>query len=363
MSSPDNVLLLAHRLDLGGSERQMTEIAKALDRRYFHPHIACFHPAGIRAEELRAAGIPILHLPVTSFASPSALRGGWKLIRYIREHNIRIVHSFDVPLNIFAVPFAKLAHGPVVLSSQRAHRDLTPGVYTKLLRVTDQLVDGIVVNCLYMRDHLAQDEHVGADLIHLCYNGIDFSTFHREGRAAADLTVGVVCALRPEKGLLSLIRGFAEAARHHSQSKLVIVGSGPMLSTLEEEVARLAIGHQCTFVPKTNDVAHWMRQIDIFVLPSLTEALSNSLMEAMACGCCPVASDVGGNPELVGRDGTRGMLFPKEDSHALGSLLDLLLGNTEIRAQIAGAGYQFMHQEFSLEQSARRMERIYRSFL
>ncbi len=115
------VLLLVHRLDQGGSERQMAEVAKGLDRRHFEPHVACFHSEGLRAEELRAAGVPILHLPVTSFASPTALAGASRMIRYIWRHKIRIVHSFDVPLNIFAVPVASMALRPKVLSSQRAH--------------------------------------------------------------------------------------------------------------------------------------------------------------------------------------------------------------------------------------------------
>ena len=362
MSTPAGVLLLAHRLDLGGSERQMTEVAKSLDRDRFSPHVGCFHPGGIRGEELRAAEVSILHLPVTSFASFSAIRGGFSLISYIRRHNIRLVHSFDVPLNIFGVPFARLAHQPVVLSSQRAHRNLTPGMYTRLLRLTDQMVDGIVVNCRHMRDHLIADEHVSPELIHLCYNGIDLSVFHREGRAAAGMTIGVVCALRPEKGLLTLIRGFATVHGKCPQATLSIVGSGPMLPQLEAEAEALGIRESCMFVPKTSEVADWMRRIDIFVLPSLSEALSNSLMEAMACGCCCVASSVGGNPELIGND-SRGLLFPKEDSAALSAALDRLLQNENLRNNLAEAGSSFIRGEFGQARSVQCMEAIYKSFL
>ena len=362
MKTPAGVLLLAHRLDLGGSERQMTEVAKSLDREKFTPHVGCFHPGGIRGEELRAAGVPILHLPVTSFASTSAVRGGVALIRYIRKHDIRLVHSFDVPLNIFGVPFARLAHQPVVLSSQRAHRNLTPGMYTQLLRVTDRMVDGIVVNCRHMRDHLIDDEHVSRELIHLCYNGMDLRIFHREGRDAPGMTIGVVCALRPEKGLLTLIRSFASIHRQHPGATLVMVGSGPMLPQLEEEARALGVHGSCSFVPKTTAVAEWMRRIDIFVLPSLSEALSNSLMEAMACGCCCVASNVGGNPELIG-DNERGLLFPKEDSAALAAVLDRLLRDPELRKELAEAGNRFLRNGFGQQQSVRCMEAIYESFL
>ena len=365
MKSPQGVLLLCHSLDLGGTERQMTEVAKGLERARFSPHVATFHPNGIRGDELRAAGVPILHLPVTSFASLSMLKAGFELMRYIRRHRIQIVHSFDVPLNIFAVPFARLARAPVVLSSQRAHRQLTPGFYTKLLRLTDQMVDGTVVNCVHMRDHLINDERVSPGQIHLCYNGIDLSIFN-QGREPAKvpdssvITMGTVCALRPEKGLPTLIEAFALVHSAHRNTRLLVVGSGPMLLSLEAQATELGVRALCTFVPKTADVAPWMRSMDIFVLPSLSEALSNSLMEAMACGCCCVASEVGGNPELMGEN-TRGLLFPKGDAQRLSEQLRQLVENASLREELSALGQKYLHSHFSQQQSIERMGEIYLS--
>ncbi len=345
----------------------MTEVARGLDRQLFEPHVATFHPHGIRADELRADGVPVLHLPVTSFASASALQGGLALIRYIRRHRIRLVHSFDVPLNIFAVPFVKLAHGPVVLSSQRAHRNLTPGIYTRLLRFTDLMVDGIVVNCEHMREHLMNDERVPDSMIHLCYNGIDLSVFHRERMPAlpanGTVVIGVVCALRPEKGLANLIEAFATVHGSHANTRLLIVGSGPMLSELEALAEGLRVREWCRFEPKTADVAPWMRAMDIFVLPSLSEALSNSLMESMACGCSCVASRIGGNPELLGSGQERGLLFARGNSEELAGALNRLVGDAGARERFALAGHNFIHEGFSQARSVRRMEKIYEEFL
>ena len=121
------VLLLARELDLGGSERQMTEIAKTLDRSRFYPHVGCFRPQGIRHAELAASGVPIVHFPVDSFVSLRALSEAWKLGSYIRRHRIRLVHTFDYPLTLFAVPVARWLTRAVVVSSQRSHRSLIPG--------------------------------------------------------------------------------------------------------------------------------------------------------------------------------------------------------------------------------------------
>ena len=101
-----------------------------------------------------------------------------------------------------------------------------------------------------------------------------------------------------------------------------------------------------------------LQRMDIFVLPSHTEALSNALMEAMACGCCAVASQVGGNPELV-EHGRTGLLFPPGDVAALGDRLCRLLSQPELRYRCAEAGAAFIHQHFSMQAAAGRLEGIY----
>jgi L-malate glycosyltransferase len=362
------VLLMSRELGLGGSERQLAEIALALDRDRFQPHVGCFTDVGFRAHDLREAGVPILELGVRSLVSRSAVSGAWRMGRYLRRHRIRLVHAFDVPLDLFAVPVARFFHTPVVLSSQRAHRSLTPGATRQLLRLTDRMVDGIVVNSRAVARELAAEDDVPASIVRLAYNGVDTGLFQRDGPRAelpwtdATLVIGVVCALRPEKGLLTLVEAFermraSDRGAKASGIKLLIVGSGPMLDQL-----RARAGDDCCFQPAQRDVVPWLRVIDIFVLPSLSEALSNSLMEAMACGCCPVASDVGGNPELVA-DGTTGLLFPAGDSSALATLLARLVEDPALRRRLAGNAVDRMRASFTRAASARAMSAIYDEYL
>ncbi len=365
--TPIPVLLTIRELGLGGSERQMTEMAKALRHFGFQPHVGCFRPGGIRGDELRAARIPIAEFPVHSFKSWSVVRGARGLLRYLRRHGIRLVHSFDYPLNVFSAPVARLFSDVVVVTSQRAHRELTPGIYGPLQRATDYLAHGIVVNCNYLKEHLIADYRVPAGRIHLCYNGIDLEYFTPGGeiRRPAEfpsdaLVVGVACALRPEKGLATLLDAFAKLS-FPGKRKLLCVGSGPMLGSLREQAKRLAIEGDVFFEPATADIAPWLRGIDIFVLPSLSEALSNSLMEAMACGCAVIASNTGGNPELV-EDGERGLLFPPNDAAALAAALDLLLADEPLRRRLGGSGARFL-AGFSHMRAAARLAEIYRSLL
>jgi glycosyltransferase involved in cell wall biosynthesis len=363
MAAP--LLLMVRELDLGGSERQLAEIAKALDRRLFDPRVGCFRPGGVRGEELRAAGVPIVQFPVPSLAS---VRGALRISSYIRAQGIRLVHTFDTPANIYGVPSARMAGTAVVVSSQRAHRGLMPASYHHALRVTDRMVDAVVVNCDFVRRHLVEEEKVRAGLIRLCYNGVDTGVFHaaRHARPAAlrdaELVAGVVCVLRPEKNLETLLEAFALVRGAQPGMKLVIVGSGPCLPDLEARARALGIRADCVFEPATPRVAEWLQAIDIFVLPSLSEALSNSLMEAMACGCAVAASRVGGNPELV-TDGETGLLFEPRDAGGLAQALRALIGDAGLRDELGVRAARAMRERFSLEVAARRMGEIYGELL
>jgi len=354
---------MARELGLGGTERQLAETALTLDRSRFEPHVACFSDGGFRARELREAGVPILELCVRSLTSRSAIDGARRLGAYIRQHEIRLVHAFDVPSDLFAVPVARFYRTPVVLSSMRAHRNLTPGARRQLLRATDRMVNAIVVNSRTVARELEQEDGVPPAKIRLAYNGLDTAIFRPEGERAelpwnnAKAVIGIVCALRPEKGLDLLVEAFHKVKAERPGVKLLIVGSGPMLPALES-----AAGEDCHFQPAERNVAPWLRAMDIFVLPSLSEALSNSLMEAMGCGCCPVASDTGGNPELVAQAET-GLLFPVGDASALAERLGRLLDEPAYRKTLANAACRRMHTEFTREIAARRMAEIYEEFL
>jgi glycosyltransferase involved in cell wall biosynthesis len=354
---------MARELGLGGTERQLAETALALDRSRFEPHVGCFTDGGFRARELREAGVPILEVGVRSLVSRSAIDGARRLGAYLQQNEIRLVHAFDVPADLFAVPVARFYRTPVVLSSMRAHRTLTPGATRQLLRATDRMVNAIVVNSRAVARELEQDDGVAPAKIRLAYNGLDTAIFRPEGERAtlpwndAKTVIGIVCALRPEKGLDLLVEAFRKVRVGRPGVKLLIVGSGPMLADLES-----AAGVDCHFQPAERNVAPWLRAMDIFVLPSLSEALSNSLMEAMGCGCCPVASDTGGNPELVTAAGT-GLLFPVGDANALAERLARLLDDPAYRNTLANAACRRMHSEFTREGAARRMSEIYQEFL
>jgi glycosyltransferase involved in cell wall biosynthesis len=355
---------MARALDHGGSERQLTEVALALDRARFEPHVGAFHVKGIRARELRAAGIPVTHLGVSSFLSPGALTAAWDLRRYIHANAIQAIHTFDPPLTMWAIPSTRLPTSALAVSSQRSHLGLLPLPKRRLVVCAHRMAHGVVVNSEFLRRHLLEDAGVPAGRIHLCRNGIDLERFHSgPGIRPATLppggpTIGVVCVLRPEKGLPTLVDAFAQVRHLAPGLRLAIVGSGPVLPELQRRARQLGVWDACVFEPSTDRVQDWLRNIDIFVLPSPSEGFSNALMEALACGCCAIACRAGGNPEPI-EDGVTGLLFESGDAASLARALRETILNVGLRRRLADAGHDLLHTRFSRTASARRRAEIY----
>lgn len=360
---PIPVLLTVRELDHGGIERDVTKIALQLDRSRFQPHVASYRAKGMRHEELRRAGVPFLHLPVSSLKSPATLSAAMCMRRYIREHKIRLVHAYD-PSAVFVVPVARALRVPAVLSSTLGNRSLLSARSRRQIRWTDRMVDTVVVNCEAMRRHMIEDEHVSGESVALCYNGVDLSDFY-PGPARkpfpvsdASLVIGTVCVLRPEKRIDLLQEAFARIRDLRAGMKLLIVGSGPELPRLQANRQRLGLENECFFVPATPSVPQYLRAFDIFVSSSSSEAFSNAILEAMACGVCAVGSRVGGTPELIGND-QRGLLFESSDAGDLAAKLAILIENEGPRREFAARGAEFARTKLSLEIAARRMAEIY----
>jgi glycosyltransferase involved in cell wall biosynthesis len=363
-TKPVPVLMTVRELHYGGIQKDVTKIATRIDRSRFEPHVAAYEVEGIRVEELRQAGVPVVHIPLPSLSPSAALPAAIQVGRYIRKHGISVVHAYDTTA-VLMVPVARALRVPAVLTSALGRRELLDSRSHTLVRWTDRLVDTVVVNCEAMRRHLIEDEHVPAERIDLCYNGVLTSEFFPSDTPGipmlpdASLVIGSVCVLRPEKALTVLQEAFSRIRHLDPGMKLVFVGSGDELARLQQNAIRLEIADANVFVPATQRVADWMRAMDIFALPSSSEAFSNALLEAMACGCCVVGSRVGGTPELIGANEERGLLFKSGDPNDLAAKLSRVIEDVNLRRSLSKAASCFAHDNLSIENAAARTALIY----
>jgi glycosyltransferase involved in cell wall biosynthesis len=370
LKRPVGVLLMVRELGQGGCERDLAKLAKAIDRSKFTPHVGCFTAKGVRVPDIQALGIPIIEFPVHSFQSMSAVRGARQMGRYIKDHEIKVVHCFDGPTVTFGVVVSYFNRVPAIVSAQLGKRELYTKLHHRLVRATDRLADVVVANSLAIQQYLIDQEHVPANRTYLCYNGVETKFFHPAVEpepkppcvAGAPLVIGTVCALRPEKRVELLIQAFARVRHLLPGMKVLIVGSGNELPKLQAVAAELKVQDDIHFESAKTDVVPWMRALDIFVISSDTESFPNGLLEAMACGASCIGSRVGGIPELI-TEGTSGLLFDSLNVDQLTAKLTELIQDPALRRRLAQQGAVDAREKFSIEAFARNNEILYDKLL
>jgi glycosyltransferase involved in cell wall biosynthesis len=287
---------------------------------------------------------------------------------YIRRHGIQLVHSFDVPSDIFAAPVARWYGVPAVITSQLSYRSMYVASRRAALRVTDWLSDRVVTNSQAVGESLRRSGGFPASKLYLCYNGVDPSNFYPgpgvrvpqfEGASAI---VGAVCVMRPEKRIDWLLEAFADVSRTQSGLRLLLVGSGEETPRLLELRDRLGLGRICHFEPGQSNAADWMRGIDIFVSASSIESFPNAVLEAMACGCCVIGSKVGGIPELITHN-EDGLLFESTSLADLTAAIRVAAADAGLRARLRQQAVLTAHRRFSMTITLERTEALYESLL
>ena len=381
----DRVKLLKFVPSFGvaGMERQVVSLALALDPNRYAVRFGCTNRWGQLLADIEAREIPVRQYRVGSFRHPRALAAAVRFANDVRRERIPIVHSYGFYSNVFAVPAAKLAGARTIASI----RDM--GVYLTSRQRTAQrlicrLADRILVNAGAIRDWLVSDGY-DASKISVIPNGIDLVRFGAgpDGQLRASLGVppdapliGVVGRVARMKGLDDFIRAAAIVRDRHPQARFVVAGdSGTFVRRgtdivevddyereLREMIRDLGLTDRFFFVGFRPDVERVLADLTISVQPSLSEGLSNTLIESMAAGRAIVATRVGGAPEVI-RPGVSGLLVAPGTSDALSAAVCQLLENHELAATLGANARRFAHDHFSMARVAERTSEIYEEVL
>jgi glycosyltransferase involved in cell wall biosynthesis len=177
-----------------------------------------------------------------------------------------------------------------------------------------------------------------------------------------EVVIGTIARLVWYKGLEDLLKAAALIVRRYPSARFLVVGDGPLRQALEEKARALRLNGTVRFLGAVPNASSLLPHFDIFVLSSLWEGMSNSLLEAMAAGKPVVATDVGGSPEVV-IDGKTGFLVPPKDPEALASAILHLLADRELARNLGEAGRIRVESEFTLEIMVARLEELYDSLL
>ena len=345
----------------GGTERQMIELVRRLDRARWTVHIACFEGKGAwfpRAAEVAAS---VVEFPVRSFKSARTARHLMNFARWTRANQIAIVHTTELYSNIFGLPAAALAGVPVRIGNRREINPDKSAAQIVLQRVAYAAAHKVVANSRAAADRL-RAERVPARKITCIPNGVDLTGGPDRQPRARLRKVAVVANLRREKGHDVLIDAAADVLRRFPDAVFEIVGGGPELQPLMARAERRGVLHAFTFLGHRDDVPARLADADIFVLPSRSEAFPNAVLEAMAAGLPIVASGVGGILELVD-DARTGLLTPPGEAEPLAERISALMTDP-VRASVLGAAARdAARARYSFDRMVAAFDSLYRSEL
>lgn len=304
-----------------------------------------------------------------------------RLHRLFAEYRPAIVHTRNLAALEAVVP-AWTAGVPVRIHGEHGWDVSDPGglrrKYRLMRRVYRPFVSHYIALSEHLAGYLARGVGVPASRLTRICNGVDTTLFHpapnhHHGMMkdspfnASDLVVvGTVGRLQAVKDQVTLVQGFAHSlellGEAGSKLRLCIAGDGPLRPAVEAEIARAALGDRVWLAGNRADVPEAMQALDLFVLPSLAEGISNTILEAMATGLAVIATEVGGNGELV-VDGETGTLIPAADPAALGVAIARYATDAELRARHGDAGRARVEAEFSLDGMVWRYLSLYKSQL
>jgi glycosyltransferase involved in cell wall biosynthesis len=366
------VLKFLNHFYIGGTERQFVHVANGLDASRFDVEIGCLHRAGPLLQSLRA------EIPVHQYAA----KGGFyrrrsilnqlRLARDIRTRRMDIIHAYGWYPNVFAIPPARLAFRPITIASIR-----DTGVYLtrskiRALKLACALADCVLANSSAGRDWLLE-QSVRKDKIEVIRNGIavpaqvgrkgDGNGIRKEFGIPAETKL-CACIGRAISGkgmdfYLQAARALCDEGR---DVRFLVIGAISVeksyKSEMEELARKLNLQGSVIFTGQREDVADILRDVDIVVHPSLSEGLSNVILEAMAAAIPVVATRVGGTPELV-RDGVTGLLVPPGNESDLARAIARFLDDPALARGFGDAARKRVIQEFSIERMLRQTEDLY----
>jgi glycosyltransferase involved in cell wall biosynthesis len=339
--------------------------------------VGCLARIGPFLKDLEEMNIPVREYPTKSLYSCRTVRAQMSFVRDIRREEIQIIHAYGFYPNLFTILPAAVATKCVRIASVR---DL--GLFSdrrKIRSVTQamacRLADCVVTNSNAARGWLLK-QGLGFHDIHVIPNGIaipresdyrsDFpvrSEFQIDRRAPL---IAVVSRLVRTKGLEGFLEAAVAVTTRFPSARFLIVGDAcaepERRVELEKQTAALNLNGRVIFTGARNDVPQILREVDVSVLPSLSESFSNTLLESMAHGVPVIATRVGGNTEII-TDGVNGLLVPPRDPAELAMAMNTLLEFPDLAQRLGQAARERVIREYSLERLLQRTEDLYTSLL
>lgn len=364
------VLLLTGSLGPGGTELAVMALARGLaERGRVEPHVAVLGSGGDYAAALRREGLAVAELNIAGrIRLPGNRRRLSELGPLVAHHRIRIVHTFLFDADYYGMRAARRGRPWGVITTRRA---IKRGKFFHILgyRLTNRLVDRIICNSEAVARFTLDKEGAPANKVLVIPNGVDLARFtsgdgagmrRRLGVGEDEFLIGALGTIKKVKGQAVLVEGLAPLLQRRPELKLVLAGevTRGYGEDLRRRVFELGLGGRVLFPGVVAEVPDLLAGLDLFVLPSLSEGMSNALLEAMAAGKPIVATGVGGAGENLAQ-GSCGIIVPPADPGPLGAAIEQAIADPIRRAELGHRAALRAREEYTLPRMLERTEGVY----
>jgi glycosyltransferase involved in cell wall biosynthesis len=375
---PVRVCFLIDKLNRAGTETQLLALIHELDRTRVEPSLVLLDGEDDLSRSLEPADCPVLRLGVRRLLSRRAVGAARRLAAFWREHRVDVLQAYFLDSAYFAVPLARWCGVPRVVRVRNNLGYWLTRRHRLLNRLTNRFVDATLTNTEAGKWALIA-EGLPAERVAVLGNGVDVDRFAgfpapfaigpsppaplpSGERGVRHVRVGCVANLRPVKNIDGLMRVARRVGNQFSNVVFEVAGDGEQRAELERLHAELKLGDRFVLRGSVADVPGFLRTLDVAVLPSHSEGMSNALLESMAAGRAIVATAVGANPELI-RDGEHGLIVPPGDEPALADAIGRLLADPPLAARLGAAARRRVEAEYGRDAIRRRFEDFYRDLV
>jgi glycosyltransferase involved in cell wall biosynthesis len=358
-----SVFLMANSLETGGTERQFATLAQALDDNLFSLSMGCLKREGAFLRGLN--GIKEF-APGGSLFKWRSLRARLALARHLRRSQVSVAHSFDFYSNLMLIPAARAARVPVVVGSQRQLGDLLPPAKRHAQNLMFRLCHRVVCNSEAAAERLRASGLPKRKLV-VIPNAVADKFFVLTPPALPrdpnTFNVGMISRMNDRyKRHDRFLQAAARLSPRFPQARFILVGDGPLRGELEALAQSLGLKDKTLFLGERSDMPAVLASLDLNVLPSESESLSNVILESMAAGVPTVATRVGGNAELI-EHGLTGLLAGTNDPDQMSAALELFLTQPDMRGACGARARERAMASYGIRKIVQRYQDLYRELL
>ena len=352
---PRRVMLMTDEMEVGGSQRQIVQLALGLKARGVTCAVLYFINPSFLVEQLQAAGIETIRVNKTARVDPGFVR---RLRQAIRAWAPDVVHCYSFTAELWGAIACRLLPArerPVLISSVRGTYEWYGRNQWRMKRWVSSQSASIISNSREGAEYAARQMHWPLHHFHVVHNGVSVT----EPDAARvdllrqhylqntfDTLVLFVGRLVEHKNLPRLLQAFAQVVKQRPRTRLLLAGSGPLHDALAAQIGQLGLQDHALLLGEQSEVPALMEAADLVVLPSLREGLSNVVLEAMALGRAVLSTPVGGIPQAID-NGQHGVLVEPTDTDALARALLTLIDDPALRARLGHAAQHKVLEQYS----------------